>query len=280
MIREHIDNGIIRQYFRRNVMKSFWDKTSQKQPSKKEVYLVNDLECTAEDCVELVRKLITHEGKIKLKKRVTLVDDRGATDSLSFGLTCECFTINQVAITGLSNYQKLVALMLCALDSGVETQRDFGANFKNFEKHITAYYMFLSTFFIINNSPFFSEIQHMYSEYMRLLATDLVFALSRVDTDEGDIYFKQYGVACVPVITLPMYNGKKSVDVEDAKALIEHIVTDAPLLKKHLIKSNYYIPSAKEFTLKTLSNMETMVQKYSKVFDEFSPLFVNKVTLT
>jgi hypothetical protein len=256
-------------------MKSFWDKTSQKQSSKKEVYLVNNIECTVDTFAEVVRKLTLLEGEINLKKRVTCIDESGNTDNLSFGLRLGCFALNKVAITGLNNYQKLIALILCVLDSGVEAQRNFGANVHHFEKHITAYYMFLSTFFIVKNSPFFSEIQHMYSEYMCLIATDLVFALSRLGTHAGEMYCKQYGVACVPVITLPMYDGKKSVDADEAKALIEDIIANAPLLKNQFIKSNYYIPSAKEFTLQTLINLEEMAQKYSKVFDEFSPLFAN-----
>lgn len=232
---------------------------------------MNDIECTKENCSVLIKKLLGTDEEFEIKKSRKIIElNQNNKINISMSLPLKSNFIRTVIASGQQNFQKLIDLALNATDSGLSAEQDFGLHFQQCESDFKNLYEFISSYSVEKNTLLSGEIQNMFTEVSVLILMNLVFAISRACSKEGEQYMKRYGSDCLAQIALfsTSLEMNKTYDVQEANTYIKDVLNNISSIEEKLKKNSRYIPASKSYALNTLKQIEEMAHKYSKIFEE------------
>ncbi|RAP36735.1 hypothetical protein B1207_08015 [Legionella quinlivanii] len=246
-------------------MHSFW-KSRFGEKADVELFIVNNVPCTRENCTSLVKKLARANDRVELAKKKIVKEAANSTGKFTFSLNLSSNLINKALNS--QHYPELIRLTIEALDSGLSAELDYGNHFEQFNSHIKAFYDFSLSHQLEKDCVLFDEIKTFVVAYCCLQADNLVFTLSRAISMESAVYFQQDAERCFPQLGSARSFNKEVSNLEDASEFADFLLEEIPLWKKAIRKNTLLMPDAANNALTIADDMEQLAKKYSVIFSE------------
>lgn len=271
-------------------MLSFWKKDKsrdKKVQAPKETYSVNGLPCSRSNCAAMVKELAGEHGKIVIEKEKRTKDNNHLNNylkdpTIKYSINLDCPTIHRVLRDGEDKYQHLIALLLTAVDTGINTIEDFGNNFQQLKIDLDNYSRYLYSYQIDSASPLFEELQNILCEYENLILLNLTFNISVLYmTDGGRNHIQKFGTDAIAQLRFPQPAKVPEAlyEIIDAKLCVEMILDNFESLERNINTNKALMPEIRDYALKTLHALREMALKYEAIFNEAPTLSVGSSSM-